>query len=151
MIIRKATIKDFEKLNKLKKEFFKWECEQDKRINPAYINKGLGSRLARNLKSKKVVFFVADDKGELVAYAGAEIEKNPKMAKYEKRGHLFNLYVIPKFRGKKIGEQLTKEVLKWFKQKKLKDQKIMVYTHNKRAHNLYKKVGFKDYIIEMKK
>ena len=109
MRIRKATIKDFEKLMELKSEFYLWECKVDKRLNPGYVNKGLGSRLAKNLRQKNTVLFIAEDKKDIVGYAGAEIQKNPAYVKFKKKGHLFNLYVRPKYRRKGIGKRFPKK------------------------------------------
>jgi len=50
MKIRKATIKDFEKLKPIRKEFFLWECKVDKRLDPNFVKKGLGIKLAKNLR-----------------------------------------------------------------------------------------------------
>lgn len=151
MRIKKATIKDFEKLKQIKSEFYLWECKGDKRLNTGYIKKGLGARLAKNLKQKNTVFFIAEERGEIIGYSGAEIQTNPASFKFKKRGHLFNLYVRPKYQGKGIGKRLIKKTLRWFKEKKISDLMIMVYSHNKKAHQIYKKLGFKDYIIELKK
>ena len=151
MRIRKATIKDFDKLKELKSEFYLWEYKGDNRIDPNYVKRGLGLRLAKNLRQKDTVFFIVEDKKDIVGYAGAEIQKNPAYVKFKKKGHLFNLYVRPKYRRKGIGKKLTKEVLKWFRKNNVKDLMIRVYKHNKIAHELYKKFGFQDYFIELMK
>jgi len=151
IIIRKATIKDFEKLKQIKSEFYLWECKQDKRLSPDYIKKGLGARLAKNLKQNNTVFFIAKEKGEILGYSGAEIKNNPASFKFKKRGCMFNLYVKPKYHGKGIGKKLINETMKWFKKKRISDLMIMVYNNNKKAHKIYNKFGFKDYIIELSK
>ncbi len=151
MIIKKATIKDFEKLKEIKTEFFLWECNRDKRQNPNYVKRGLGSRLAKNLRQDNIAFFIAVDKGEVIGYSGAEITKNSPDYVYKKRGHLFNLYVKPKYQNKGIGKRLVRETLKWFKKKKVFDLMIHVFPFNKKAHKIYKKFGFGNYIIILKK
>jgi ribosomal protein S18 acetylase RimI-like enzyme len=151
ILIRKATPKDFAQLNQIKQEFFLWECKLDKRCNPAYAKKGLGSRLAQNLKQTNTVFFIALNKGEIIGYVGAEIKKNPVYIKFKERGHLFNIYVRPAYQGRGIGKKLINETMKWFKKKGLHDLMILVHDHNKKAHRIYNKNGFDDYIIELKK
>ncbi|MBW2991037.1 GNAT family N-acetyltransferase [Candidatus Woesearchaeota archaeon] len=150
-LIRKATIKDFEKLKEIKIEFYLWECKKDNKLTTDYVKKGLGSRLAKNLKQKNTAFFIAVQKGEIIGYAGGEIKNNPSYAKYKKSGHIFNLYVKPKYQGKGIGKKLINETMKWFKKNKISDLRIMVYKNNKRAHKIYNKLGFKDYVIELSK
>ena len=150
MKIRKVTINDFKKLKELKSEFYLWECKGDKRLNPEYVKRGLGARLAKNLRQKNTVFFVAEEKEKLIGYSGGEIQKNPAFAKFKKRGHLFNLYVKPEYRSKGIGKKLIRATLSWFRKKKVSDLTIMVYSHNKSAYKIYKNLGFKDYILELK-
>jgi len=147
MIIRKAAKKDFEGLKKLKQEFYDWECKHDSRSDPDYI--GIASRLARNLGQKDTIFYVAEQQGKLIGYAGAEIKKNPAWVKYRKRGHLFNLYIKKPYRNKGIGSKLCRKVFSWFAQNNIKDIMIMRYSFNTNARKLYKKFGFMDYIIEM--
>src|SRR3989338_3438595 len=131
--IRKATMSDFGKLKALRTEFFLWGCRMDKRMNPDYVKRGLGLKLAKNLKHKNRMFFVAEQDGELIAYSCAEIKKNPAFVKPPKRGHLFNLYVKKKYRSKGIGNLLINETLKWFKSKKVSDLEIMTHSFNKKA------------------
>lgn len=149
LLIRKAGTKDFRKLKELKSEFYLWECKKDKRLNPAYIGSGLGARLAKNLKQKDTAFFMAEDNGNPIGYAGAEIKPNPAFIRFKKRGHMFNLYVLPEYQGKGIGKKLIDETFNWFKKNKVKDIMILVYTHNKKAHAIYNQRKFKDYIIEL--
>ena len=149
--IRKAGIADFGRLKAIKSEFYLWECERDDRCDPAYAKKGLGARLARNLRQKKTAFFIAEQGKEIVGYVGGELQKNPAFVRYRSRGHLFNLYVKPGYQRRGIGKALFKTALAWFKENKAQDLMLTVYTHNKVAHGIYKKFGFKDYIMEMKR
>lgn len=149
MIVRKAGIRDLDALKEIKTEFFLWECGRDRRMRPEYAKNGLGSRLAKNLRQSNVAFFVAEDDGVLVGYAGVEIQKNPASFRHKKRGHLFNLYVREGYRNKGVGKKLARAALDWLDKKRIKDRMIMVYAHNKRAHRMYKSMGFDDYIVQL--
>ncbi len=151
MIIRKATVKDFEKLKEIKAEFYLWECRDDDKLNKDYVKKGLGSRLARNLRQDNVAFFIAVEKDEIIGYCGVEIEKNMAHIIYKKTGHIFNLFVKEKYWNKGIGKQLLNTSLDWLKKKKIKDIKIMAYSFNKKAWQIYKNAGFQDHIMILKK
>jgi ribosomal protein S18 acetylase RimI-like enzyme len=152
MQIRRATIKDVDRLKHLKAEFYLWECETDDRLRVDWADKQLKARLARNLKDpKKTAFFIAEEKGVIAGYSGGEIEKTPGFIRHKRRGHLFNLYVKPEYRRKGIAKKLIKAVLDWFKENEVVDIRLLVYTHNVRAHSIYRKLGFEDYMIEMKK
>ena len=149
MNIRKATIKDFENLKKIKTEFYLWECGKDQRLNPDWMNRGLGSRLGRNLRQNNTLFLIVEQDSEIIAYLGAEILKNPAWVNFKRRGHVFNLYVKPKYRNKNIGTLLIRKSLEWFKSKDVRDLMIMVYKNNNVAKKIYKKLGFKEYINEL--
>ncbi len=151
MIIRKSTTKDFEKLKKIKKEFYLWECEKDTKLCPKFANRNLGIRLGKNLRQDNVAFFIAVEKNEIVAYVGGEIEKNMPCHKEKLKGHLFNLYVRPNYRKKGLGKKLIKKILTWFKENKINEIELFTGANNYPAQGLYKKLGFEKYYIKMKK
>jgi ribosomal protein S18 acetylase RimI-like enzyme len=151
MIIRKATVNDFETLKKLRTEFFLHEASGDERLNKKYVKKGLLISLGKSLRSKNEINLLAEINSKAVGFASSEIINNQNWIKYKKQGHLYNLYVIPKYQGKGIGKKLMEKSLKWFKQRKIKDLKILVYAGNKKAGRLYEKYGFSDYMKIMKK
>ncbi|MBW2992997.1 GNAT family N-acetyltransferase [Candidatus Woesearchaeota archaeon] len=152
MEIRKATLKDYEQLKEMKMDFMLEEYKLfDKDINKRYPKVGMPRQLKKNLKSKKVGFFMALDRGKAVGFIGGEIEKAHPFWRFKRVGYLFNLYVIPSYRRKGMGKELTKAILDWFKKRKIKWIKLHVYANNPRAHSLYKKLGFKDFLIELKK
>ena len=76
MIIRKATLKDFETLKKLWIEFFLLEASTDERVNPGWVKHGAGISLGKSLRNKNEINFVADENGKLVGYAASEITAN---------------------------------------------------------------------------
>ncbi|MAG61128.1 hypothetical protein CL619_05045 [archaeon] len=151
MRIRKATKKDFFKLNEMKKEFFLWECEIDDRLDPNYINNGLGSRLSRNLNQSNVAFFVAEEKENFLGFVGVDISKLPGSFKAKKQGHLFNLYVRKKYRNNRISTQLIRAAMEWLDKKGINDQIIKVHFSDNKAHKIYRKKGFKNYLIELQR
>lgn len=151
MKIRIAEVKNFDKLIEIRKEFFRWEAERDKRVDPNYEKRSLSIRTGKNLRQDNVAFFIAEEKGQIVGFAGASIDKAAKWTKLEKEGHLFNLYVKEDYRRKGIGKKLIKRTMEWFKKNKISDVKILVYNFNEKAHKIYKKYNFKDYVIEMRK
>ncbi|MBT3298015.1 GNAT family N-acetyltransferase [archaeon] len=151
MIIRKAIPKDFEKLKDIKKEFYLWECKKDPKLRVEFANKNLGIRLGKNLRQNNVSFFIAIEKGEIIAYSGGEIEINPPTHKEKFKGHLFNLYVKPDYRKKGIGKKLILKILHWFKKNKIKEIELYTKADNIKAQSLYKKNGFNDYYLKLEK
>lgn len=64
---------------------------------------------------------------------------------------LDGLYVEEEYRNKGIGTSLIKEAIKIIKTKNYKYVDIGVMSNNKNALNLYKKIGFKDLKITLRK
>lgn len=151
MIIRKANIKDFKKLKETKKEFFLHELSTDHLLNPKWLKSKLGLELKRQLKSKNCVFFIAEEGNKIIGYSAGEIETTPAYYLPPKRGHLFNIYISRKFRGHGLGKKLAGLVLKWFDQKKIKWIRLCVYSSNVTAYKFYRKLGFRDHIVDMKR
>jgi len=151
MKIRKASLDDFEKLKEIKIEFFLWECGFDKRLNPEFVKKELGKAMTKHLKERNRIFFVAEEKGKFVGYAAAKIEKNPPFVKAKLTGHLSNIYVKPDYRKSGVGKALFDKTMSWFKQKKVGEQSLLVHKENDPALSLYQKLGYKEYIVDMRK
>ena len=150
--IRKATLKDYAQLKEMQTTFLFEEYKRfDKDINKKYPKTHMPRRIRKNLRSKKVVYFIALDKEKAVGFIGGEIEKAHAFWRFKKVGYLFQLYIIPSYRRKGLGKKLTKTILNWFKKRKIKWIKLHVYSNNPKAHSLYKKLGFKDFVIELKK
>ncbi len=105
----------------------------------------------KGIKSSNRLVLVAKEDDEIVGYSLSAIKNNVKVFKLKRLGHIFDLYVKEKYRGKGIGEQLVKETLAWFKKKKMTYASIGVHAINPEAHGLYKKWGFRDMHIEMRK
>ncbi|WP_374723943.1 ribosomal protein S18-alanine N-acetyltransferase [Calidifontibacillus erzurumensis] len=57
-------------------------------------------------------------------------------------GHITNIAVLPDYRGKKYGEALLDQVIKFSKAIGLKTLTLEVRVSNEIAQNLYKKFGF---------
>lgn len=151
MRIRKATVKDFEKLKQIRIEFFLLEASTDTRLNPDGIKRGLPVSIAKSLRSKDEINLIAEMDGEIIGYASSEIIKNQSWVKHKRQGHLYNLYVKPKYQRKGIGKKLLEKSLEWFKQRAVKDIKILCYVKNTLAQKLYKKYGFTDYMKVLKR
>ncbi len=151
MKFRKATLKDFESLKEIVSEMYKFEMKLDRYIEKDYIKRALAKKIEKNLRAKKVAYFVADDNGTIVGYSGCEIEKAWDIMKLKKVGHLYHLYVRPDYRKRGVAEGLCRAAFSWFKQKNLHWYKILIYVNNPYVKNYYEKYGFKPYVLEYRK
>jgi GNAT superfamily N-acetyltransferase len=100
------------------------------------------------LNPKKAIIFVAEDKGKLIGYIHGSVMNKPKMV-LNKIGTLEDWFVDKEYRGTKIGKRLWEKLLAWFRKKGCKRLETNAYTTNKRAINIYHKLGFMDLVISL--
>jgi len=156
MRIRKATKKDLEKLYTLFVQFKdelrghvkphqRW---QRRRYKSAAITK---KALIKKLENKKGLYYVVEDKGELVGMAYGEVRtwEHP-VFKDVTFGEIQHAYTIKEYRGKGIATKLKNKLLPFFKKHKCKYLELFILGDNP-AKSLYKKWGFKPYIEIMRK
>jgi ribosomal protein S18 acetylase RimI-like enzyme len=91
------------------------------------------------LMRKKAPIFYAVHKGEVIGWIDISWSDNPRM---KHRGRL-GMGLLPEYRGNGIGGKLMDAALKQARKCKLEKVELQVYTSNKRAIALYKKMGFK--------
>ena len=119
---------------------------KEKDIEPLYEN-----FLRLNFESKKGTVFIAESGKSLVGYILVFIKDELPIYENKKVGYISDLYVKEQFRHKGISTQLVDKAMGWFKQKKLKFAAIPLYAANKHAYQIYKKYGFMDYKLEMRR
>jgi len=152
MIFKKATLKDFEGLCRLRKElandpedkitteYAPYQEENDR----AWIQKCLRSR-------QRIIVLIAKDAGGIYAHAIICLEKVPRKMQayvtYRKKARLVHLYVSRKKRRQGIGEKLTKYTLKYLKKYGVQFVDLECYMHNDKAAALYHKIGFRDVYV----
>ncbi len=151
MKIRKATEKDIERLSELQIGLAKYEKRFCEIIDDSEAVDEYSKECRERIKREDCVFFVAEEDGKIVGYVLGEIEKPGHHYIYKNRGYVVDAFVSKEHRGKGVGEKLTKKLLEWFKSKGIKWIKVSAYTINTPAIGFWKKMGFKDYVLEMTK
>ena len=157
--IRKATLKDVPVIVRMWKEFMGYHKDMVKRnpkIKPYLTEKKNSSHfftkyLKSDFKSSNSVVFIAEVEGRPVGYSINLIRKNPLVYEVEKLGYVSDLFVKKEFRGMKISSMFRDESIKWFRKKGIKHMSVEVIGGNTYAHSIYKKWGFFDYKVEMRK
>lgn len=107
--------------------------------------------LESHIKSEKGVVFIAEEDGEIVGFTLIYIKDEIPIFENKKVGFISDLYVKKEFRNRKISSKLRDKSLEWFKDKGLKFVSLAMHPDNKFAHSVYKKWGFFDYKVEMRK
>jgi ribosomal protein S18 acetylase RimI-like enzyme len=150
IIIRKAKIEELEIVQKLNHELFLHDEEYDPMLNMNWPFEKAGETYFRNKITEKTgVCFVAVINNEIVGYMAGGMAKTYPYRKIKKQSELENILVKEEYRGKKIGELLFKEFIKWSKAKKAERIKVSTSFDNAGAVKFYKRVGFIPYATEL--
>ena len=100
------------------------------------------------------VLILALDNNNPIGFALGYIWNKPIMLtdleKPTQRAELYDLYVKQDYRNKGIGTTLIRWLERYYKDLGC-DYLVVGLLSNNKAYNLYKRVGFKDHIIEMMK
>ena len=95
--------------------------------------------------------FIAEEDGRFAGYLLAYIEENIPIFKEKEYGYISDLYVVPEFRGKKVSSALKDKAESWFVSKGMNHLVLKMRPQNKKAHDIYRSWGFKDYHLELRK
>lgn len=148
--IRKATIKDFERLKKIKMLSKKEELRYSKTLKPISKSKKYYLEyLKLDLTEPNRVVFIALENKKIVGIILGKFFKPLRISKYRKKGHISNLYVDKAYRNKGIAEKLILEVMKWLKENNVQHASLEIHIDNVAAQNLYRKLGFRDFTIKL--
>lgn len=159
MIIRKAKLKEANEIVKLWKGFMKSHYDAVKSKKPLKTDYALKKtalcnakkHIIHNIRSRNSLFLVAEDNSNLIGYSLVVIKKNIPIFKLSKLGYLSDFFVKKDYRGKGISSKFHKEIIKWLKSKKINRLELAVDPINKKAYQVYKKWGFIDWHIKMRK
>lgn len=104
-----------------------------------------------HIKSKNGIVYLVLNENEIVGYALVFVKDEIPIYRCRKLGYISDLYVKDGFRKQGISTELKNKSIAWLKNKGLKCVVVPLYPANKFAHSIYKKWGFFDYKIEMRK
>ena len=151
MKTRKATEKDLNKLVFLSKKMTEFHSDIDPYYDIYTKYENEEEFFTDQLKKKNFLYIVTEnEKREIVAFASAKIISIPK-TRAPKIGVLIENFVLKEYRGKGIGLAHLNYRMEWFKKNKVKYVEMTVDARNKKALSLWKKQGFENYQIKLKK
>lgn len=107
-------------------------------------------RFQRTVEEIRVQFETADPRSAL--WLVAEVDgaivggANVRRGMWSKNAHTaeFGVAVLPEFRGRGIGEHLTRESLAWSRGVGIRKVRLGVFASNAAAIGLYRKLGFRE-------
>ena len=154
MKIRKATKKDLEEIDKI---YVEGSIDEGKLQFPNVTLKEMLKQLSKfktnrikgwkkELSSKNNCWIVMEENDLIIGFGNAEIKKN-----YDyKEGIITMVYVKRKFRRIGIGQKITKKLISWLKEKKVKYIEAGFYYNNKPSIEMCKKFGFNPISLKMR-
>lgn len=157
MKIRVFLKKDSKELSRLLKEFLSYTrkyyskrvLEFDNYTNSRKIS--YIKEILNNFKNQKHSrFLIAEEESKIVGYIMGVVDKNPDKV-MKKSGHIKSFFVSEKSREKGVGKKLYLSLVDWFKKQKCDHLELDVFDGNEKTISMYKKWGFKENLIKLKK
>ncbi|MBD3164279.1 GNAT family N-acetyltransferase [Candidatus Woesearchaeota archaeon] len=150
--IRRAAMEDFEGLKKIKLLSKKEEFRYSGAIRLIEDNKeDYFNYLKKDIKYINRGLFIVVKGKKIVGMILAQYFKPLPISKYSRKGYISNLYILKEYRKKGLGGKLIETALDWLKNNKTKHVSLEIHVDNKKALQLYRKFGFKDYTVKLSK
>ncbi|MBR9692911.1 GNAT family N-acetyltransferase [Candidatus Woesearchaeota archaeon] len=159
MIVRKAKLAEVPLIVKLWQQFMKDHDATFLKKHPQHKKhirrhkhapQMFGEFVRKKIHSKNALVIVAEEK-DLVGYGIIYMKKDPPVYVENTNAYISDLFVKKKYRGKKISSLITKQLISWAKQRGERNISLHVLAMNDHAMKIYKKWGFEDLIIDMRK
>ena len=160
MTIKEAEVSDVSSIVKLWIEFMNEHDKivisenselQEFEVKEDNMEKSYEEFLKSHIDSPDGTIFIALEDNIIIGYTLIFIKDEIPIYKNKKIGYISDLYVKRDYRTKAISSELKDKSFEWFKGKGIKFIAVPLYPDNKHAHSVYKKWGFFDYKVEMRK
>ncbi len=151
--IRSATIKDLDRLVDL-------ECQMaayHHRLDSIWARWNKRNPLVKKIiteaikKKRDEMFLVLLCNNHIVGYATAYIEKKGSVYSIKKMGHVGSVYVEKNYRKLGLGKLAIEKLLHWFRKNHITEVTLQVDANNNIGVSAWKKIGFKDWRLVLRK
>ena len=153
--IRKAKIKDVDTLCHLNSLLNRCHAELDAiwtlKNDPPLLRDMCVEYFTKMIRSRLSNLFVAEENGRIVGYIKGTLKTTPPIFQVSVIGQLDSIYVMKPYRRRGIGKQLTDALVQWFQSKQVEYIEVTSYVRNTIALNAWKKYGFKQAMIKMRR
>jgi GNAT superfamily N-acetyltransferase len=147
-LVRVAEKKDIPAIAELGRKLLEFEFQFDDLLAPCSLPR-MKAYYSRRLKNKNARMFVAAEKGRIIGFSLGSIEKTKIMTE-KNIGYYDDCFVEEEHRKKGVAQELSGALFAWFKSKGIGHVKISAYTDNKAAVDAWKKIGFKDMLVNLR-
>ena len=152
IILRNATLQDLPIIQHVNNLLFEYETENgfDNYISNWALGEESAEYFSELIQNQFVI--IAETEKEPVGYLAGSIYQDNTYSYYEgKTAELENMLVVEKYRKFGIGSKLVNAFLKWCKDNSARRVLVTATIGNETAISFYKKNGFKELNITLKK
>ncbi len=150
--IRCATKNDIKQLASLWRKLVSDPEASDQNIIPCDENvERWSSFVEKIIREDPCQILVAEDQGNIVGYILYVKKTRTNLLLRMYCASIYDLYVLPQYRGRGIGKKLLEEAINKIGESGIECIELSVWIKNTRAINLYRRHGFKNYVIKMRK
>lgn len=145
MKLRKATFEDLTELVAIGKTTFEETFASDNSSQNMrdYLNKSFtNDQIALELSNEFSEFFITTIEGQLVGYLKVNRNEAQTEQNLDHALEIERIYILKKYQGKKLGQQLLDKALDIAAQYQLRTIWLGVWEHNPKAIHFYEKNGF---------
>ncbi|MDG1750244.1 MAG: GNAT family N-acetyltransferase [Thalassotalea sp.] len=147
MITRTATLDDIEALSAFEQGVIKAERPFDETLKADPIQYYDLDFLITN---EDIHVVVVEVEQQIIACGYARIKQAKLYANYRFYSYLGFMFVQDEFRGKGVNQLVIEALIQWSREQGITMMHLDVFTENAAAMRAYKKVGFKEYLVEMR-
>lgn len=148
IMIRKATMEDFESLRVFEQAVISAERPFDQTLKASSTNY---YDIPELINADHIELLVGEIDGSLIASGYARIEFAKPYLQHIHHAYLGFMYVLPEYRGKGVNKMIIDGLTSWAKSRDILELRLDVYHLNESAIKAYEKVGFAKHMVEMRK
>jgi len=151
MEIKEATLDNVKDILNLNQELFDYEHDNFDATLDCSWPPNNENYFEESIEKKDSLALVAFVDGRLVGYLIGSVKNAEDYRKIEQLGEIDNMFILPEFRGKKIGLALCDKFLGWAREKGVKRVRVVASVQNEGAIACYMKSGFEDYNLVLER
>lgn len=152
MKIRKAELKDLEKIVEFFKKTTEFEQTINKNISLDWVSEEyFKADIAKEILLSDYLYLIAEIEEREIWFISWCIKEKNNWWTYKKISYIDHIFVEENFRWKWIWKKLFEEFEKWSRQKEANLLTIEVLPENIHAIEMYKKLWFSDHLLHFKK
>ena len=147
-IIKKCTLEDINEVKKIsEKTFFETFAEENTEEDMKnYLEENFSyEQIKKEVGNDKSIFYIVKDESEVAAYMKVNFEEAQTEEGYNNSLEVQRIYVLEKYKGKKIGKTLIEKAKEIGKENNLEYIWLGVWENNFPAIKFYEKQGFEKF------